>query len=166
MQSPHWHNDCFWLFVCFPGLVTELKDVVVTQVALGKAHAVVLTNKGHVYTHGINNKGQCGRDFLAGSTRESECWQGLMEVVRCTMYGATCELKHPNLTGNLNLLLYFTSSFLSEYTSNYGRGRGGAWRGILNVYTWWVVLSGSLQGHLVLLDFWKVIISRLQQCLW
>lgn len=33
------------------------------QVALGKAHAVALTSKGHVYTFGINNKYQCGRDF-------------------------------------------------------------------------------------------------------
>lgn len=34
-----------------------------TQVALGKAHAVVVNNKGQLYTFGINNKGQCGRDF-------------------------------------------------------------------------------------------------------
>jgi E3 ubiquitin-protein ligase MYCBP2 len=47
----------------FSGLVTDLKDAHVTQVALGKAHAVALTNKGQVYTFGINNKGQCGRDF-------------------------------------------------------------------------------------------------------
>ncbi|KAJ9574765.1 hypothetical protein L9F63_008079, partial [Diploptera punctata] len=45
------------------GLVTDLKDVHITHVSLGKAHAVALTNKGHVYTFGINNKGQCGRDF-------------------------------------------------------------------------------------------------------
>lgn len=31
------------------------------QVALGKAHAVLLTKDGGVYTFGINNKGQCGR---------------------------------------------------------------------------------------------------------
>lgn len=49
----------------FSGLVTELKDVHVTQVSLGKAHAVALTNKGQVYTFGINNKGQCGRDFAS-----------------------------------------------------------------------------------------------------
>lgn len=29
--------------------------------ALGKAHAVLLTKDGGVYTFGINNKGQCGR---------------------------------------------------------------------------------------------------------
>ena len=54
-----------------PGLVTELRDVSVTAVSLGKAHAVALTSKGHVYTFGINNKGQCGRDYVAGATRES-----------------------------------------------------------------------------------------------
>lgn len=33
------------------------------QVALGKAHAVALNVKGHVFTFGINNKYQCGREF-------------------------------------------------------------------------------------------------------
>lgn len=47
------------------GLVSDLKDVHVSQVALGKAHAVVLSNKGAVYTFGINNKGQCGREFAS-----------------------------------------------------------------------------------------------------
>ncbi|XP_034942184.1 E3 ubiquitin-protein ligase MYCBP2-like [Chelonus insularis] len=45
------------------GVVNDLKDVIVQKVALGKAHAAVVTNKGHLYTFGINNKGQCGRDF-------------------------------------------------------------------------------------------------------
>ncbi|XP_058809373.1 E3 ubiquitin-protein ligase MYCBP2-like [Phymastichus coffea] len=45
------------------GLVPDLKDVCVVNVALGKAHTAVLTNKGHLYTFGINNRGQCGRDF-------------------------------------------------------------------------------------------------------
>ncbi|KAJ8916890.1 hypothetical protein NQ315_013358 [Exocentrus adspersus] len=45
------------------GIVTSLKDEFITQVALGKAHTVALTNKGQVYTFGINNKHQCGRDF-------------------------------------------------------------------------------------------------------
>jgi alpha-tubulin suppressor-like RCC1 family protein len=49
----------------FSGLVADLKDIRVTQISLGKAHAVALTSKGHVYTFGINNKGQCGRDFAA-----------------------------------------------------------------------------------------------------
>ena len=47
------------------GLVTDLRDVFVVHVSLGKAHAAVITNKGHLYTFGINNKGQCGRDFTA-----------------------------------------------------------------------------------------------------
>ncbi|XP_026688552.1 E3 ubiquitin-protein ligase MYCBP2-like, partial [Diaphorina citri] len=45
------------------GIVTDLRDVSALQVALGKAHTAVLTSKGHVYTFGINNKGQCGREF-------------------------------------------------------------------------------------------------------
>uniref|UniRef100_A0A8D8RF51 RCR-type E3 ubiquitin transferase n=1 Tax=Cacopsylla melanoneura TaxID=428564 RepID=A0A8D8RF51_9HEMI len=45
------------------GIVTDLRDVQVMQVALGKAHTAVFTSKGHVYTFGINNKGQCGREF-------------------------------------------------------------------------------------------------------
>ncbi|XP_041440248.1 E3 ubiquitin-protein ligase MYCBP2 isoform X6 [Xenopus laevis] len=43
-------------------LVTDLKGHVVTQVAMGKAHTCVLTKKGEVWTFGVNNKGQCGRD--------------------------------------------------------------------------------------------------------
>lgn len=41
-----------------------MENLQVTQIALGKAHAVALTSKGIVYTFGINNKGQCGRDFV------------------------------------------------------------------------------------------------------
>ena len=47
------------------GLVPDLRDVFVVHVSLGKAHTAVLSNKGHLYTFGINNKGQCGRDFTA-----------------------------------------------------------------------------------------------------
>ena len=43
-----------------------IKDRVV-KVALGKAHVVTLTDKGVVYTFGINNKGQCGRDVFSSS---------------------------------------------------------------------------------------------------
>ncbi|XP_069130438.1 LOW QUALITY PROTEIN: E3 ubiquitin-protein ligase MYCBP2-like [Argopecten irradians] len=53
------------------GHVTDLKDVVVTNVCLGKAHAIVLTNKGFIYSFGINNKGQCGRDFQPGGSKEA-----------------------------------------------------------------------------------------------
>ncbi|RVE51528.1 hypothetical protein evm_003798 [Chilo suppressalis] len=50
------------------GIVQGLRHERVIQVALGKAHTVVLTNFGQVYTFGINNKGQCGREF--GYTKE------------------------------------------------------------------------------------------------
>ncbi|MGH0123887.1 UNVERIFIED_CONTAM: hypothetical protein FKN15_067692 [Acipenser sinensis] len=42
--------------------VTDLKGHFVTQVAMGKAHTCVLTKDGEVWTFGVNNKGQCGRD--------------------------------------------------------------------------------------------------------
>lgn len=45
------------------GLVTGLKDVAISQVALGKAHVVALSTDGRVYTFGMNNRGQCGREF-------------------------------------------------------------------------------------------------------
>lgn len=46
------------------GLVNNLKGEFVIQVALGKAHAIALTSKGQVFSFGINNKYQCGRDFV------------------------------------------------------------------------------------------------------
>ena len=49
-----------------------MKDVNVTQIALGKAHAIALSNKGQIYSYGINNKGQCGRDYNPGATREGK----------------------------------------------------------------------------------------------
>lgn len=52
--------------------MTDLKDVIISQISLGKAHAVTLTNKGLVYTFGINNKGQCGRDYSPGATKEGK----------------------------------------------------------------------------------------------
>lgn len=61
---------CNW-YALSTGLVTELRDVHVTCVALGKAHALALTNKGHVYSFGINNKGQCGRDFIPQGNKEA-----------------------------------------------------------------------------------------------
>lgn len=45
------------------GQVNELKGEIVTQVAVGKAHIVALTKEGDIFTFGMNNKGQCGRDF-------------------------------------------------------------------------------------------------------
>lgn len=60
-------SDCYQCYdsvtpyITFIGLLTDLKNVRVTGVALGKAHTCILTNNGIVYTMGINNKGQCGR---------------------------------------------------------------------------------------------------------
>ena len=50
------------------GLVRDLQDVSVASVALRKAQAVALTTAGHIYTFGINNKGQCGRDLTSLSS--------------------------------------------------------------------------------------------------
>ena len=52
------------------GLVSSLRGVVVTHIAMGKAHSVIKTADGLVYTMGMNNKGQCGRPqpcFRAGN---------------------------------------------------------------------------------------------------
>lgn len=57
----------------FAGLVTDLKKHEVSQVALGKAHVVALSSKGQVFTFGINNKGQCGRDFPSAASKEGQC---------------------------------------------------------------------------------------------
>ncbi|XP_063160584.1 E3 ubiquitin-protein ligase MYCBP2 isoform X9 [Candoia aspera] len=43
-------------------LITDLKGHFATQVAMGKAHTCVLMKNGEVWTFGVNNKGQCGRD--------------------------------------------------------------------------------------------------------
>lgn len=43
------------------GFVTELLDEHITRVAVGKAHCVAVNTKGHLFTFGLNNKGQCGR---------------------------------------------------------------------------------------------------------
>ncbi|KAJ8937054.1 hypothetical protein NQ314_012048 [Rhamnusium bicolor] len=53
------------------GIVGSLKGEFITQVALGKAHAIALTSKGQVYTFGINNKYQCGREFTSSNKEDS-----------------------------------------------------------------------------------------------
>jgi len=45
------------------GRVLDLANQTVTAVSIGKAHIVVLSSNGDVFTFGINNKGQCGREF-------------------------------------------------------------------------------------------------------
>lgn len=62
------------------GLVTDLRDVCIVRVSLGKAHAAALTNKGHLYTFGINNKGQCGRDSATVQTVNKEMSVVAMEM--------------------------------------------------------------------------------------
>jgi RCR-type E3 ubiquitin transferase len=52
------------------GLLIDMKGIAVTTVALGKAHGILLTNRGHVYSFGLNNKGQCGRDFTSSAAKE------------------------------------------------------------------------------------------------
>ena len=47
------------------GHVLDLKDHVIAQVAIGKAHIIALTKEGEVFSFGMNNKGQCGREFAA-----------------------------------------------------------------------------------------------------
>lgn len=52
----------------FTGFVCDLKNVRIRQVALGKVHVLVLTDKGFVYTFGYNGRGQCGRYSAANGT--------------------------------------------------------------------------------------------------
>lgn len=44
---------------------------------MGKAHTCVLTKSGEVWTFGVNNKGQCGRDTgamnQAGKGKSQSC---------------------------------------------------------------------------------------------
>lgn len=51
------------------GRVTDLANQTITAVAIGKAHVVVLNAEGEVFTFGINNKGQCGREFPCAAVR-------------------------------------------------------------------------------------------------
>ncbi|CAG0902829.1 unnamed protein product, partial [Cyprideis torosa] len=48
-------------YVSENGLLSTLRTVFIKAIALGKAHAAVVSDHGHVYTFGYNNKGQCGR---------------------------------------------------------------------------------------------------------
>ncbi len=56
----------------YSGLLSDMKGITVTSVALGKAHGLIQTNTGHIYTFGLNNKGQCGREFSAAATKEGK----------------------------------------------------------------------------------------------
>jgi E3 ubiquitin-protein ligase MYCBP2 len=45
------------------GKVNDLSGQTITAVAIGKAHIVALSAAQEVFTFGVNNKGQCGREF-------------------------------------------------------------------------------------------------------
>jgi len=45
-------------------VVTSMLGVPASQVAMGKAHTVVLTQHGTIFTFGSNNCGQCGRNYI------------------------------------------------------------------------------------------------------
>lgn len=62
------------------GLVMAFKEIFVEHVSLGKAHGAVITSKGNLYTFGINNKGQCGRDFTAARPVNKEVTVVAMET--------------------------------------------------------------------------------------
>nr|XP_022909947.1 E3 ubiquitin-protein ligase MYCBP2 isoform X2 [Onthophagus taurus] len=53
------------------GRLKYLSDKYISKVALGKAHGVAICSSGHVYTFGINNKFQCGRDFIPPNKEET-----------------------------------------------------------------------------------------------
>ena len=52
------------------GLVTDLSGHTIVAVAAGKAHIVALSSNHEVFTFGMNNKGQCGREFPPGPGRD------------------------------------------------------------------------------------------------
>ncbi|CAG0881435.1 unnamed protein product [Darwinula stevensoni] len=55
-----------------PGEVTGLQSIHVVQVALGSAHVVAISDKGDVYTFGMNHKGQCGLEKPSESVQRNE----------------------------------------------------------------------------------------------
>ena len=69
------------------GLLADMKGLVVTAVALGKAHGVLLTDAGHVFTFGPNNKGQCGRGL-------SQCGRGLTSSAKQRAYRTGLSQSH------------------------------------------------------------------------
>lgn len=64
--------------------MTDLKGHFVTQVAMGKAHTCVLTKSGEVWTFGVNNKGQCGRD--TGSMNQAGKGEQIDKQIHTTTY--------------------------------------------------------------------------------
>lgn len=72
--------------------MTDLKGHFVTQVAMGKAHTCVLTKTGEVWTFGVNNKGQCGRDTGSmsqagkGEKIEKTNQLNIMQILGCFFF--------------------------------------------------------------------------------
>lgn len=61
-----------------------------TQVAMGKAHTCVLMKNGEVWTFGVNNKGQCGRD--TGSMSQGGKGEGpTLFLLFCVLENITSE---------------------------------------------------------------------------
>ena len=48
-------------YITFKGLLGGSKLLDVASISIGKAHVIILTKKGQIYSFGLNNKGQCGR---------------------------------------------------------------------------------------------------------
>lgn len=78
--------------------MTDLKGHFVTQVAMGKAHTCVLTKNGEVWTFGVNNKGQCGRD--TGSMSQAGKGENLDKLRQANMLQIYIGsgLKSPNIS--------------------------------------------------------------------
>lgn len=85
------------LCVHLTGLVTDLKGHFATQVAMGKAHTCVLMKNGEVWTFGVNNKGQCGRD--TGSMNQGGKGQQCLWMFHCSLSFLCCDT--PALTSIL-----------------------------------------------------------------
>lgn len=58
------------------GGLLSLRGVFVSQIAMGKAHSILLSGDGKVYTMGINNRGQCGRTWSPHKDGEEEFYLG------------------------------------------------------------------------------------------
>ena len=54
------------------GIMPNFLGLPVETVAMGKGHFVVLLKSGAIYTFGLNNKGQCGRCYVRGTTSKQE----------------------------------------------------------------------------------------------
>ena len=84
-------------------VVTSMLGMPASQVAMGKAHTVVLTQHGTIFTFGSNNCGQCGRNYVPSKEESCELgcgWVGGLGVGRRWRRGAIhfLENRNENLT--------------------------------------------------------------------